>query len=74
MSATSGGLPGGPRDGDAETEDAVSTTASSSSFSGISRFGSVASITGSDSSAMFSDVSSCVAAEMGYEAGRKGSR
>lgn len=73
MSAASGGLPGGPRDGDGETEDAVSTTASSS-FSGISRFGSVASITGSDSSAMFSDVSSCVAAEMGYEAARKGSR
>ena len=72
LSTTSAG--GGPRDGDGEIEDAVSTTASSSSFSGVSRFGSVASITGSDSSAMFSDVSSCVAAEMAYEAGRRGSR
>ncbi|KAL4074227.1 hypothetical protein J3A83DRAFT_2701344 [Scleroderma citrinum] len=72
--SASGGLPGGrPRDGEGDAEDAVSTTASSSSFSGLSRFGSVASITGSESSAMFSEVSSCVAADMGYEAGRRGS-
>ena len=51
-----------PRETDQDTED-------SGSYSGLSRFGSVASVTGSDSSAMYSDVSSCVAADhIGYDA------
>ncbi|KAN0090786.1 hypothetical protein V8E55_004352 [Tylopilus felleus] len=49
------------REPDQDTED-------SGSYSGLSRFGSVASVSGSDSSAMFSDVSSCVAVDhMGYD-------
>lgn len=50
------------RETDQDTED-------SGSYSGLSRFGSVASISGSESSAMFSDVSSCVAVDhMGCDA------
>ena len=45
-----------PRETDQDTED-------SGSYSALSRFGSVASVSGSDSSAMYSDVSSCVAAD-----------
>ncbi|KIK27985.1 hypothetical protein PISMIDRAFT_148331 [Pisolithus microcarpus 441] len=60
---------GGPphfslREGDGDAEDAISTTPSSS-MGCLSRFGSVASVTGSESSVMFSDVSSCVAVDMG---------
>ncbi|KAG6335309.1 hypothetical protein ID866_3772, partial [Astraeus odoratus] len=70
--SASSGLSGGLRDGECDTEDAASAT--TSNFSGLSRFGSVASITGSDSSAMFSDVGSCNAAEMNYDGGmRRGS-
>ncbi|KAG9316276.1 hypothetical protein JVU11DRAFT_2306 [Chiua virens] len=49
------------REPDQDTED-------SGSYSGLSRFGSVASVSGSDSSAIYSDVSSCVAVDhMGYD-------
>jgi len=49
------------REPDQDTED-------SGSYSGLSRFGSVASVSGSESSAMYSDVSSCVAVDhMGYD-------
>ncbi|KAF9222709.1 hypothetical protein BS17DRAFT_178006 [Gyrodon lividus] len=49
------------RETDQDTED-------SGSVGALSRFGSVASISGSESSAMYSDVSSCVAVEhMGYD-------
>ncbi|KAF8555320.1 hypothetical protein OG21DRAFT_1602978 [Imleria badia] len=49
------------REPDQDTED-------SGSYSALSRFGSVASVSGSDSSAMFSDVSSCVAVDhIGYD-------
>lgn len=49
------------REPDQDTED-------SGSYSGLSRFGSVASVSGSESSAMFSDVSSCVAVDhIGYD-------
>ncbi|KAI6121427.1 hypothetical protein F5141DRAFT_1061173 [Pisolithus sp. B1] len=75
-SATSanGGPPHcGLREGDGDAEDAISTTPSSS-MGCLSRFGSVASINGSESSAMFSDVSSCVAVDMGGDPGvRRGS-
>lgn len=46
----------GPREIDGEVED-NSTIASS--FSAVSRFGSVASVAGSESSAVYSDISSC---------------
>ncbi|KAF8441623.1 hypothetical protein L210DRAFT_2083431 [Boletus edulis BED1] len=49
------------REPDQDTED-------SGSCSGFSRFGSVASVSGSESSAMYSDVSSCVAVDhIGYD-------
>lgn len=56
------------RETDQDTED-------SGSYSALSRFGSVASISGSESSAMYSDVSSCVAVDhVGYDAStRRGS-
>ncbi|KIO09835.1 hypothetical protein M404DRAFT_213610 [Pisolithus tinctorius Marx 270] len=61
------------REGDGDAEDAISTTPSSS-IGCLSRFGSVASITGSESSVMFSDVSSCVAVDMGGDSSvRRGS-
>ncbi|KAI6045986.1 hypothetical protein EDC04DRAFT_3015190 [Pisolithus marmoratus] len=61
------------REGDGDAEDTISTTPSSS-MGCLSRFGSVASVTGSESSVMFSDVSSCVAVDMGGDpGGRRGS-